>query len=473
MMERSDTTNIYYSLFNFHFISYKVAISIIFGLLGFAVNFYPVDFVFYGSYRMSFLFGLLFPMLITLSWGWKYGFLSALCGGCQTMWILWLQRSGYGPLVSVPPFTMWIVWLGWFSRTRHNIYLGEIIFRIFNTVLLYTVFRWVFTLNDPPHNVGIPLTVVQSIVFKELVNGLLILFIAQALLHLGRVRTFFKISTSTEDPRLYYIYMNAVILGGILIFSFVGEGYIWGMWGPEFQNVARILGSLLLLLIGITCTYFTANAFAKKKTGELILAGKALQESEEKLLQTVQGISIATFVIDKEHFITHWNSACEDLTGVSANQIVGTKKQWSVLYSKERPVLADFIVDKLSEKEIAGYYNGKTRKSTFTKGAYNAEAFFPDLSKSGRWLFFTAAPLRDYQGEVIGAIETLQDITERKQAEEELAKHHDHLEELVKKRTKELEEKNKELERFNNLFVNREFRIKELKDKVKGCNTKK
>jgi len=103
----------------------------------------------------------------------------------------------------------------------------------------------------------------------------------------------------------------------------------------------------------------------------------------------------------------------------------------------------------------------------------NAEAFFPDLSKSGRWLFFTAAPLRDYQGEVIGAIETLQDITERKQAEEELAKHHDHLEELVKKRTKELEEKNKELERFNNLFVNREFRIKELKDKVKGCNTKK
>jgi two-component system, NtrC family, sensor kinase len=244
------------------------------------------------------------------------------------------------------------------------------------------------------------------------------------------------------------------------------------MWGHEFQNVARILGSLLLLLIGITCTYFTANAFAKKKTGELILAGEALQESEEKLLQTIQGISIATFVIDKEHFITHWNSACENLTGVSANQIVGTKKQWSVLYSKERPVLADFIVDKLSEEEIAGHYDGKTRKSTFTEGAYNAEAFFPDLGKNGKWLFFTAAPLRDYQGEVIGAIETLQDITNRKQAEEELAKHRDHLVELVKKRTKELEEKNKELERFNDLFTGREFRIKELKDKVKKLEKK-
>ena len=49
--------------------TYKVAISIILGLLGFAVNFYSVDFVFYSSYRMSFFFGWLFSMLITLSCG--------------------------------------------------------------------------------------------------------------------------------------------------------------------------------------------------------------------------------------------------------------------------------------------------------------------------------------------------------------------------------------------------------------------
>jgi DNA-binding response OmpR family regulator len=55
----------------------------------------------------------------------------------------------------------------------------------------------------------------------------------------------------------------------------------------------------------------------------------------------------------------------------------------------------------------------------------------------------------------------------RKQAEEELAKHREHLEELVKERTKELDEKNKELKRYNRLFEGREFRIKELRDKVK------
>ncbi len=59
------------------------------------------------------------------------------------------------------------------------------------------------------------------------------------------------------------------------------------------------------------------------------------------------------------------------------------------------------------------------------------------------------------------------DITERNKVEEELAKHREHLEELVRERTKELEEKNKKLEHFNKLFVDREFRIKELKDKIK------
>ncbi len=205
--------------------AYKVIISIIFGLLGFAVNFYSPDFVFYGSYKMSFLLGLGFPMLITLAWGWRYGLLSALCGGCQTMWILWMPQSGYGPFVSVPPFTLWIVWHGWFSRTKYNIYLRELIFRVFNTALLYTVFRWAFTLNTPPANTFMPLDVTHSIVFKEVINGLLIIFIAQGLLYSNHVRAFLKLPKSTADPRLHFIYTNAAILGGILIFSFVGEKY--------------------------------------------------------------------------------------------------------------------------------------------------------------------------------------------------------------------------------------------------------
>jgi len=48
--------------------------------------------------------------------------------------------------------------------------------------------------------------------------------------------------------------------------------------------------------------------------------------------------------------------------------------------------------------------------------------FFPKLGDSGRWLFFTAAPIHDAKGDIIGAVETLEDITERKYAERALLK---------------------------------------------------
>ncbi len=64
------------------------------------------------------------------------------------------------------------------------------------------------------------------------------------------------------------------------------------------------------------------------------------------------------------------------------------------------------------------------------------------------------------------------DITERKRAEEELRKYREHLEELVKERTLELEKKNVELEKFNSLFVGRELRMVELKKIIADYETK-
>lgn len=149
-------------------------------------------------------------------------------------------------------------------------------------------------------------------------------------------------------------------------------------------------------------------------------AEEALRESEERLARAVEGISIPTFLIDSNHIVMHWNKACENLTGISAAEILGTRKAWSAFYAEERPVMADLIVDEASEKEIAKYYEGKYNKSILAEGAYECEAFFPDLGEKGKWLFFTAAPLRDQQGKIVGAIETFQDITERRSMEKQL-----------------------------------------------------
>lgn len=147
---------------------------------------------------------------------------------------------------------------------------------------------------------------------------------------------------------------------------------------------------------------------------------QAWRDNEAKLFQIIMGSPVPTFVIDDHHMTTHWNQALEHITGISAQQVVGTNRQWMAFYAAERPVMADLIVDRASAIEVKKYYDGKLQSGSTDEHAYAAEDFFPDMGDDGRWLFFTAAVLRNIDGEVIGAVETLQDFTARKRAEQAL-----------------------------------------------------
>lgn len=148
-----------------------------------------------------------------------------------------------------------------------------------------------------------------------------------------------------------------------------------------------------------------------------ISAEKSLHENRERLSSILEGLTVPTFVIDADHITTHWNLACEIITGVPASEVIGTRQQWRAFYPSERPIMADLIVDNVLEEQISNHYGGKYRRSQLKHDAFEAEDFFPHFGPEGRWLFFTAAPLKDSTGSIIGAIETLQDITDRKTAE--------------------------------------------------------
>jgi len=138
--------------------------------------------------------------------------------------------------------------------------------------------------------------------------------------------------------------------------------------------------------------------------------------TQRLLTEIIEGNPVPTFVIDAEHRVTHWNRACDVVMGMPAEEMIGTREQWRAFYPNPRPVMADLILDQAQQSELERYY-GNFNPSPFIAGAYEAEDFFPHFPGGGRWLFFTAAPLRGLEGEVIGAIETLQDTTERKRAE--------------------------------------------------------
>lgn len=133
-----------------------------------------------------------------------------------------------------------------------------------------------------------------------------------------------------------------------------------------------------------------------------------------------QESTIPTFIIDTNHIITHWNKSCERLTGLPERDMIGTRNQWKAYFAKEKPVMADLIIDNASKKEFFCHFGNGIQESSLVDGAYEAEGFFPDLGENGRWIFITSAPFKDDQGKNIGAVETLQDFTFSKRGEERL-----------------------------------------------------
>jgi len=185
-------------------------------------------------------------------------------------------------------------------------------------------------------------------------------------------------------------------------------------------------------------------------------ASQELRENKNVLSQIIYANSIPTFVLDKDHKVTHWNTACANLTGIPADQIIGTNMQWKVFYKEPKPVMADNMLDNRSEDELLKFYGNKGRKSATIDCAYEAEDFFPDLGKDGKWLFFTASPIRNARGIITGAIETLQDITEHKMAEETLRSEVAYLEQTLKERSyfQSIIGKNSKMQEIYNLLEN-------------------
>lgn len=172
----------------------------------------------------------------------------------------------------------------------------------------------------------------------------------------------------------------------------------------------------------------------------------SLMEMGQRLNQIIENDPVATLVMNAGHVVTHWNSAAEQLTGVSKAAMIGNREAWRPFYPSRRPILADLIIEGNVESAMPSLYKGRGRRSTLISNAVEAEDFFPDIGDGGAWLYFSAAPLYDSKGKLVGAIETLQDVTSRRDAEDALRRQQLALEWTVAERTAEVRAQHRQIE---------------------------
>ncbi|MCU0632042.1 MAG: PAS domain S-box protein [Methanolinea sp.] len=142
----------------------------------------------------------------------------------------------------------------------------------------------------------------------------------------------------------------------------------------------------------------------------------SLIESEKRLADLINFLPDATFAIDRSGKVIAWNRAIEEMTGISASDILGKGDfEYAIpFYGIRRKILIDLIFE--SEEVIAKSYSHIIHE----KDILIADTTLPRPKGRLVTLMGTASPLYDRQGAIVGAIESIRDITELKKTEEEL-----------------------------------------------------
>lgn len=405
---------------------FKATIAIVFGVLGFFSNFHTIIFPL-GDYTVAVLFGLIFPVLISLSWGWKYGLLCALSGGSQTMWWLWGPSNGYAIFLVAPPFTLWVVWHGIFAELRQkttppkwwlNMYLIEIPFRILCTVNLLVFSRWAITLNPPPWKWAadsintIPMNFSVFVAIKQACVAFVILLSADVLLNIKFVRSFFKLPPIVDQRRTGHIVSIFLLIGCLF---WLLDSFFYAMTANYNRSFIEFFARdippnilftrIFFLICCMVSGMVTSNILRRQKQVEIDLQ-KAREKAvtREAFLKTlVRTIPDLVWLKNPQGVYLSCNLRFECFFGAKEADIVGKTDY-------------DFV-----DKEIADSFRENDR-SAIDKGEASVDEEDIIFAEDGHreHLETIRTPMYNNDGELIGVLGIGRDITERTKLQAQL-----------------------------------------------------
>ena len=128
---------------------------------------------------------------------------------------------------------------------------------------------------------------------------------------------------------------------------------------------------------------------------------------KRNLIEILNCLPDATFAIDRQGRVVAWNRVIEGMTGIKARDMLnkGNHEYALPFYGQRKPILVDLIFE--SNLDIEKKYKYIHREGDILV----AETQAAQVRGQAVYLWAKAALIRNHQGKVVGAIESIRDIT--------------------------------------------------------------
>lgn len=182
---------------------------------------------------------------------------------------------------------------------------------------------------------------------------------------------------------------------------------------------------VILLIASIILAYLYRRT--KRSEESLIKNEQKLKTSNKQLEDIIEFLPDATLIVDDSGDVVAWNRAIEEMTGIEKTAIIGKHYSNSAVafYGEHRPFLVDLVFQ--NNDELVGKYNYiEQKKNTIYAEVYASKLY----GGKGAYIWITVSSLIDPNGHVIGGIESIRDITEHVETENQL-KNMSHQKDLI------------------------------------------
>ncbi|WP_320174275.1 response regulator [Maridesulfovibrio sp.] len=225
-----------------------------------------------------------------------------------------------------------------------------------------------------------------------------------------------------------------VLRSGVVsdVFGYIAEqlkegSSVHGLWDYSLESEAGQVEELILRDGRIVEKYSNPQRVGADVVGRVWsfrdvtrrrLSENELRDSYQRLNDIIEFLPDPTIVIDSNGVVLAWNKAVEEVTGVSKQDMIGKSNYEYALpfYGERRPILIDSALKDDLAPLIDRYESLERRFGMLYGEVYTPRAF----NGQGAYFWGVAGPLRDHSGKIVGAVECMRNVTERRRVEQEL-----------------------------------------------------